>query len=372
MRPKLQNLTARGFLKIEQTSLDFTKRTNILVGNNRAGKTSLASSIEWALTGKACGIRFKKHASGLLNDKTKRAEVVLSLDNGTTVRRHRTKTEEGLRVILKDSESDTLPEEMIGWQYGVNPNTYFSAPEDKRTQLIFDLVYQDQELNAQVYKALSELGIPEEPGRQAAETVVQDGFKEAHTLAVDARRGAKRLLEEAQPTDPESAKMCGTIDLSKIPLREITDLLERYEQEKAQLLETKGSLSALPSRQVIEKELTVARKALAAAMEKAKPNPEILESNRKSTNRLKSELEKAKSEAHERRAKAVATRDRIIDVDFEECPYMPIKCPVSHDARMPLWQKHKGSVARAEKRSSSSIGTSRVCPRNWMSSKHDC
>ena len=349
MKPRLLNLTARGFLKIEETALDLTKKTNILVGNNRAGKTSLASSLEWALTGKACGIRFKKHASGLLNDKTTRAEVVLSLENGVTVRRHRTKTEEGLRVILKDSESDTLPEEMIGWQYGVNPNAYFSAPEDKRTQLIFDLVYQDQELNAQVYTALSELEIPDEPGRRTAEEVVQHGFKETHALAVDGRRSAKRRLEEAHPVDPESAKIYGTMDLSEVTLAELTDLLKRYEDEKAQLLETKGSLSALPSRPAIERELTVARNALTAAMEKAKPNPEVLESNRKSTNRLKSELEKAKSEAHERRAKAVATRDRIIDVDFEECPYMPIKCPVSLDARMPLWQKHKESAAEAEK-----------------------
>ena len=337
---KLVNMTVNGFVRVEDASLDFTKPTNLCIGANRAGKSTLAACPEWVLTGKARGIAFKKDGVGLIHDGADRAEVTLTLDDGLVIRRSRTQSDENVQVIHGDEKLRKIPPHMEAWAMGINPSLYFALDDAKRTQFIFDLVYPDRAAIAERVKAaLLNVGVKPEQATELSEAVRDTSFATAEGMAVDRRRQAKRQVPD--PPDLESAKMRGEINLAEVASGELDELMTTCEGEKTALIERRGRLGGARPRTVIELELGKARKRVEAAEEASAIDVKSSIARRTVLTERRSSLGPARDEKVSERARLSSELEQATgDIQFTRCPNLPIDCPVPMDERRSLKKEH--------------------------------
>ena len=83
-------ISIKDFLRIESLILDLKTRINIIVGENAAGKSSIADALRWCLTGEARGRKTHEQQAALIRNGGKAAEVKTTLPDGSEVFRKKT------------------------------------------------------------------------------------------------------------------------------------------------------------------------------------------------------------------------------------------------------------------------------------------
>lgn len=330
---KIKHLFVSQFLGIKEADLALRKPVNIFLGQNAVGKSSLAASLEFLVTGRARGLGFKKEQGQLLHDGASRLEVAASCE-GLTLRRTRTRTTETIRAIEDGkTETDKIPDVLIGLHsIALNPSLYFDLDPIERKAAISRLVAADKKLTVEELTALLPQGVPAEWPSQ----VLARGFSGAEELAINNRREGKRKLEDLKRVQKPKALV--TIDniefnFEQIVLDDIEDLAIDLQAQRDALFIKKGTVAAVKkSKPELEKERAKIQSEI-AEIEKtiAARDKKILEKELNSVSKRKGEAEAELRSTMGRIAVLQETPAiKIPNLDFEQCPIMTtVNCPVS-------------------------------------------
>jgi len=385
----LKVVSIHNFIGISECSMTLEKKISIVTGMNGAGKSSIAAAIEWALTGKARQLEFKKDNAGLIHQGAKTAEVVLTFDD-MTIRRSRTASAETLRVINDGKpEQKELPTTIKNWSaLALNPLAYFDMSIEERKAALGAVLLKDPDAAAIQSLLVKRYQIPDEFAEAFAALAVKDGFDEAADEAVLKRREMKRDIDalNAEAPSPSLILAGNSYNMATIDPALVAEQLDGVRSERDGLLQEKGAAQAPvatkmsgPTRAVIDEALVNAKAELAALI---KPDASQAELERSITD-YEAEIAKWEQKIREAQA-AIKVSDaegklQIPNLEFTKCPVMEqINCPVPMADRKKLLKtfesrKRIGEQIIAENNDAIRLATSEIdaCRRKINTARAD-
>ncbi len=123
----IRSMDLKNFQSHESTHLDFSRGFNVIVGNSDSGKTAILRALRWVFYNEPRGDFFIQHGKSDV-------EVRVTWDDGTTIRRYRSKRKNGYEIIYPNGDSqvfegfnNTVPEEVVRylrmWKVSFGPTT---------------------------------------------------------------------------------------------------------------------------------------------------------------------------------------------------------------------------------------------------------
>lgn len=349
---KILNLKISNFIGIIEANLNIKKKVALLIGENGAGKSSLAAAFEYLATGTARGINLKKDRNRLIRRGSGKTEVVATLEGDVTLRRTTTASGENFRAIINNKEHGEFP---FDWNVvGLNPFLFFEKSIEQRKEMLYRLVAGESSSD-KVKAKLIERGVPENVADAIALQVKDDGFPTLQAAVIEDRKAYKREREFLKElTAPATSLKIddGEYNLTEYTAEQLTGLLDELEARKSALLVEKGKISnAVPKAQVqaeLEQVITDLTNAEAEQDELKDPAP------------LKAKLKDitvAVGKLTTDIAAARATKNlmeenlniQVPNLDFDKCPVMAgLRCPVETKDRKKVKTVFEDKKKRAQ------------------------
>lgn len=288
---KIKQIKINNILGIEELEINTDAKLTVVKGQNGVGKTSLIQAINAALGG--------GHDATLLRNGTDKGEIILVLDDNTSI--NKTVTESGSTVKLKDKAGKLIPgktQSLIDALTNkskalnpVNPIEFLTLKPELRTKLLLESL--PLEISAEkLAKAINGYEAHIEEGGHALD-VIANIRKQIYEERTGVNRVAKdkqatvRQLEETITNIESDVEQLKT-DIAQLEEKKdmmqqkkaeyLEDLRKEYEQQKTQLEESfkeqfepvneeliskrakvEGAISATKTKQIIEQTATEAR-----------------------------------------------------------------------------------------------------------------
>jgi DNA repair exonuclease SbcCD ATPase subunit len=184
---KIQHLTIRNILGIDQLELSPAGFTRI-EGPNGTGKTSVLEAIKSAIQ--------SGHDATLLRNGAEKGEVVLVLDDGTSIAKTVTADKSTTDVRGADGKKLPRPAEVIRSltdMLSVNPVEFLAAPKKDRVKVLLESM--PLQIDAAELTAISGIKVQVDPNVHALYTI-----EAVHKQVYDARTGTNRAVKEKDAT----------------------------------------------------------------------------------------------------------------------------------------------------------------------------
>ncbi|KKL46510.1 hypothetical protein LCGC14_2344860, partial [marine sediment metagenome] len=241
---KIVKLTIQNFLKLKDIEINPSK-TNIIVGKNKQGKTSILKAIRAAFTGKV--------DSSSIRIGEGKAEITIELDE---LNIKRTITEKGNHLDISNKEGMKMPapqkylEGILG-TFSFNPIEFFDKKKADRKKYLLNVIkiaITQDELAKYTGEKLAGLDY----GAHALEVVeaARKFYYEKRTIANSEVNKKQKALLELNETIPEG------FDSKKVSEEEITKLRNVIQTERLEKQKHEDHLKALAKLQEDEKDLT--------------------------------------------------------------------------------------------------------------------
>lgn len=270
---KIQKLVLDHFSSHPSSELVFERPMALIVGSLNAGKSSLLSAIEYALTGE-CGYYRKRtdDRSALIHDLSERQAMAIDLH--TSVGRvRRVRTAENIETgewndqakasadALTTAVTDSIGLSKTMLSAILNTSNFFELEPAKQKEIIIGLI--GAEVTDQKVRTLY-------TGEAGALKLIQShkidsvqAIDNTHDYLFRRRTDAKRELKELKPPDPPEGT-APPLDKLRATLKQCNDELQSKIAEKGRL---EGASSAVELRQQLQ--------AKVAALEANKPKGDI-------------------------------------------------------------------------------------------------
>lgn len=256
---KIVKLTIHNFLKLKDVEMN-PSHTNVIVGKNKQGKTSILKAIKTAFTGDA-------DATSIRIGEGK-AEITIELDD-MIVRRSITQKGNYLDVENKEGLRYQAPQRVLDGILGTfsfNPIEFFEKkPADRKKYLLnaIKLRITPEELKAYTGEALAGIDFD----KHALEVV-----EDARKFYYDRRTGANAEVSKKQKTLQElNEKIPTGFDATKVSDAEITKLREAIQKDEQEAIRAEAhaeKLSSLQKRELaLKAELEQVQKDIVEALE---------------------------------------------------------------------------------------------------------
>lgn len=240
---KIVKLTIQNFLKLKDIEINPSK-TNIIVGKNKQGKTSILKAIRAAFTGKV--------DSSSIRIGEGKAEITIELDE---LNIKRTITEKGNHLDISNKEGMKMPapqkylEGILG-TFSFNPIEFFDKKKADRKKYLLNVIkiaITQDELAKYTGEKLAGLDY----GAHALEVVeaARKFYYEKRTIANSEVNKKQKALLELNETIPEG------FDSKKVSEEEITKLRNVIQTERLEKQKHEDHLKALAKLQEDEKDL---------------------------------------------------------------------------------------------------------------------
>ena len=243
---KLLKLTLKKFLAYDALDIEFAPLT-LIYAANAVGKSSIVNAIEFALTGRCRGIKFKKDSTALARNGERGAGVTLATDGNEFVN------------SVSEAKTASLPWSPDMIAVLCNPHRLALISQDER-QNIFRAIFNSGN-GGTVGKALAEaVKLPDifptidAALQQMLEYKIED-LEKCVKAVIERRREAKRGLEEierAQSIEPPKSAAVGTVTM---------DLSRRLSGKiRERIADLSAQLAALPKGGILINEQEVAER----------------------------------------------------------------------------------------------------------------
>lgn len=272
---QLTQLHLTNFLRHADTTIPLSARVTMVFGRNASGKTSIANAIEFALTGRCRGIRFKRDAPILVRSGSKSMSVALT-----------TSDNEFLNTQREPRSPDLpWPAELLGVL--CDPMRLIHMGQSDRQSLFREVLQSEVDLTLLEAllesKAVKKSDIDELWAEVLAFEV--GNIDKAEREAVECRRSAKRARDELSKTTAEPIEQTVTLgegetgkeyDLRKFDAGKIRLKLAELETKLAKLpgggnlLSPKKLKADLQTAEAAAKALVDARREIAEQVSNAK------------------------------------------------------------------------------------------------------
>ncbi len=240
---KITRITIQNFLKLKD--IDFNpSKTNVIVGKNKQGKTSILKAIRAAFTGDA--------DSTAIRIGEGKAEITLELDE---LNIKRTITEKGNYLDVSNKEGMKMPapqrflDGVLG-TFSFNPIEFFEKKSSDRKKYLLNVIkiaINQDELAQYTGEKLS--GIDYNAHALEVVEVARKHYYEQRTIANAEKTKKQKALQELNEKIPEG------FDPSKVSIEEIEKLRKGIEGDKLAKQEHEAHFKALGKLQDSEKDI---------------------------------------------------------------------------------------------------------------------
>lgn len=229
---KLSGLSVIQFLAIRQLEIRAGKIV-YLTGENESGKTSVIKAVQAILEG--------ENDPRVIHDGADRAELLMQLDDGTSIRR--VIGESGSRLTVEDKKGDQIrkPQAFLKSLVGslaFNPIKFFEAKEKERKKYLLRAI--NVELSRERIMEWCGEVPPIDLDRHGLEVLTDltahyfEQRRQIHQRATDNEGGAKELAQKIPPEfDAPAARALNTQDIAKIISEDEAAQASRREKESA-------------------------------------------------------------------------------------------------------------------------------------------
>ena len=194
---RIKSITAENMLCHDRLSITMERPVNVFLGRNGSGKSAIKDIVEFGISGTARGIRYIKDATVLSGAHGKHGKVSIVTGSGEI----RATTSGSRNSKLEDKEKDIV-------SVLCDPMRIASMPSKQRQRLFALLGEQANKTIAEMLRSLDVTDCP-------AEIAELKDIDKAEAIAVDNRRGAKRVMahikQSAHEKPPLSIDVGGTL-----------------------------------------------------------------------------------------------------------------------------------------------------------------
>lgn len=249
---KIEKVTIKGFKRIEQAEADLSPHTNLFLGHNETGKTSLQDAIIYALTDEIHG-QAKKNFAEIINDRGKTASITVTGTTGSkafTIRRTLSKTSRtGPSPIQIGAQLNVEPDILSAC---LNANYYFELSADQQKKLLTKTLGLNP-TEQEAADILAEKGHASDLNTEIIQEIGasgwDDGYKLAYTLRREAGQTTKVLLDN-QPqliTQVNMGNQKVSIDtiMETDKKKPLAEQKKKHEASLKKLYEELGGIQAL-------------------------------------------------------------------------------------------------------------------------------
>lgn len=246
---KIQHLSISNILGVQHLELD-AGQFNAITGKNGQGKTSVLEAIKAALGG--------GHDATLLRKGADQGEVILVLDDETTIRR-RVKESGSDTEVRQGGKKITKPGEFlkrIADLTSVNPVDFLRASKKDRARVLLEAMPLKVDTDKLTKLAGRPIKLPE--GTHALEVI-----KAYHTVVYDDRTGTNRAAKEKEATINQLREAMpdapGGVEGDEDSLRaQLQQHQESYRTEETRITNKLADLRAERDKDVAELEAQIA------------------------------------------------------------------------------------------------------------------
>lgn len=237
---KITKISISNFLKLKDVDFNPTA-TNVIVGKNQQGKTSILKAIRTAFTGDAdsTSIRIGEH----------KAEITLELEDLTI---HRSITEKGNNLKVSNKEGMTYPapqkflDGIVG-QFSFNPIAFFDKKATERKKYLLeaiDMRITPEELTAYTGEKLTGLDFD----KHALEVVedVRKFYYDKRTIANAEKSKKEKALADLNDSIPADFN---PTEVSDEALQNLRDAIAKDDVEKAKQVAHAEKVATLQKRE---------------------------------------------------------------------------------------------------------------------------
>jgi hypothetical protein len=242
---KIIKLTVSNFLGLAMVSYSKLGKVNYFRGKNGVGKTSVLEAIKEGFV--SSGVD-----PDLIRCESKKAEILIELDNKMLINRQITRSENKVNVTIDGqpvNKPQTFLDALLGKNaFNFNPTAYYLAPEKERNRIILSAVHFTLDRDY-FLKTIKEMGIDVnalnfdlakydfvgEHGLTLLDKIRKDVFEYRHTQGVETTR-VKKAIEQDERDMPDTfnSDRFKNFDITKkmADLREATALNNEHEKDE--------------------------------------------------------------------------------------------------------------------------------------------